>query len=359
MKCPKCGTEFNGNFCPGCGQFVSSQDKFQLNIDWSKSDEVQDDAFGFILKPEIVMSLNTEAFSYYAKTVLQRLGELKPEDGEHKLERASREIQFINQEIERRKNTNQSSSWKQPIPKTAKNKKLKDYSPKAQNRFSVIYIILGVMLIIFGTIPTETVGAFDIIFIIFGLFLIVTGIFVIKKNKTTTLQTENVKSKTQHYQLPATINLDGKIFQPKYQYYSEKLALSEKFINEVKPFEQVALIPERNNPHDSQAIAIYSNHQKIGYLYRGVKQDMVHDWMNKELPFRAMISRVTDSIYIDLFFYEEKTEALSETKYVFISPRGKKYHYNPSCAGLENCIKVDIKEAQAKGYTECSKCHYF
>ena len=86
---------------------------------------------------------------------------------------------------------------------------------------------------------------------------------------------------------------------------------------------------------------------------------MVHDWMNKELPFRAMISRVTDSIYIELSFYAEKPAAVSETKYVFISPRGNKYHYNRSCAVLENCIKFDIEEAQAKGYTECSKCHYF
>lgn len=37
MKCPKCGTEFHGNFCPQCGQFVDSEDKFQMNIDWSKS----------------------------------------------------------------------------------------------------------------------------------------------------------------------------------------------------------------------------------------------------------------------------------------------------------------------------------
>lgn len=37
MKCPKCGTEFHGNFCPQCGQFVNSNDKFQMDIDWSKS----------------------------------------------------------------------------------------------------------------------------------------------------------------------------------------------------------------------------------------------------------------------------------------------------------------------------------
>ena len=45
--------------------------------------------------------------------------------------------------------------------------------------------------------------------------------------------------------------------------------------------------------------------------------------------------------------------------YVFISPNGKKYHHDPACAGLKNCVRVDINEAKAKGYTECNKCHYY
>jgi hypothetical protein len=40
---------------------------------------------------------------------------------------------------------------------------------------------------------------------------------------------------------------------------------------------------------------------------------------------------------------------------VFISPSGKKYHYNPDCAG-ENCKRVNLRYAKDNGYTECKKC---
>lgn len=45
-------------------------------------------------------------------------------------------------------------------------------------------------------------------------------------------------------------------------------------------------------------------------------------------------------------------------KYVFVTPTGKKYHYDPSCAGVENCIRMELSEAKSKGYTECSRCQY-
>ena len=48
----------------------------------------------------------------------------------------------------------------------------------------------------------------------------------------------------------------------------------------------------------------------------------------------------------------------SSKKYVFITPTGKKYHYDPSCAGVENCIRMELNEAKSKGYTECSRCQY-
>ena len=38
MKCQKCGTEFDSKFCPNCGQAASAQDRFEVNIDWSKNE---------------------------------------------------------------------------------------------------------------------------------------------------------------------------------------------------------------------------------------------------------------------------------------------------------------------------------
>lgn len=38
MKCQKCGTEFDSKFCPNCGQAAPVQNKFEVNIDWSKNE---------------------------------------------------------------------------------------------------------------------------------------------------------------------------------------------------------------------------------------------------------------------------------------------------------------------------------
>lgn len=45
-------------------------------------------------------------------------------------------------------------------------------------------------------------------------------------------------------------------------------------INELKPGEPITLIDELDNPHDSQAVALYYNETKLGYIPRG-SNDMI------------------------------------------------------------------------------------
>lgn len=53
----------------------------------------------------------------------------------------------------------------------------------------------------------------------------------------------------------------------------------------------VRFIQEKDNPHDSAAVAIYLNDHKIGYIYRGGIQDMTNDWIERNHFFIGYINK--------------------------------------------------------------------
>ena len=44
--------------------------------------------------------------------------------------------------------------------------------------------------------------------------------------------------------------------------------------------------------------------------------------------------------------------------YVFVTVKGKKYHWDRLCPGLRNSqeVKMDLSKARKAGYTACDKC---
>ena len=46
--------------------------------------------------------------------------------------------------------------------------------------------------------------------------------------------------------------------------------------------------------------------------------------------------------------------------YVYVTVKGKKFHYDILCPGLRNSkeIKMDLSKARKAGYTACDKCCY-
>lgn len=46
--------------------------------------------------------------------------------------------------------------------------------------------------------------------------------------------------------------------------------------------------------------------------------------------------------------------------YVFITVKGKKFHYSPDCSGLHGAkpVKMSLSKAKKAGYTACDKCCY-
>lgn len=46
--------------------------------------------------------------------------------------------------------------------------------------------------------------------------------------------------------------------------------------------------------------------------------------------------------------------------YMYITVKGKKFHYDPCCPGLRNAktVKMGLSQARKSGYTACDKCCY-
>jgi hypothetical protein len=53
-------------------------------------------------------------------------------------------------------------------------------------------------------------------------------------------------------------------------------------------------------------------------------------------------------------------KATTGEPYVYITTKGKKYHYDILCPALRNAkeIKMDLSKARKAGYTACDKCCY-
>ena len=64
------------------------------------------------------------------------------------------------------------------------NKKLSDYSKKSQNRFAVVYIVLGILCLLMGAGVATISILFGVILISFGTLITISGIAILKKNKS-------------------------------------------------------------------------------------------------------------------------------------------------------------------------------
>lgn len=94
-----------------------------------------------------------------------------------------------------------------------------------------------------------------------------------------------------------------------YKYDNVKLFIVEGEEPDFEKFEIgvfVRFVPEPNNPFDKRAIYAIAKNTKLGYLYKGKIQDMVHDFCSQECPVIARIETVSHTekeIYLCMGFY--------------------------------------------------------
>lgn len=106
----------------------------------------------------------------------------------------------------------------------------------------------------------------------------------------------------------AAYHYDSVKFYPPYSIIS-------KVKHELRPLgSDVILVTEPSNEHDDRAIALYISGNKIGYMLRGILQDMVHDYFDQNLPVKASLQYLkrVDGEYqgrISLTFYHFGTNS--------------------------------------------------
>lgn len=105
---------------------------------------------------------------------------------------------------------------------------------------------------------------------------------------------------------PSSINGKSLAYQ-----YDEKIAIirgqEPDFENVMVGFD-AKFTPEPNNPYDKKAISVFSNEIKLGYLYKGKLQEMVHDYIRRGDPVYSYISNIDPNkktITLFIGFYKE------------------------------------------------------
>lgn len=122
-----------------------------------------------------------------------------------------------------------------------------------------------------------------------------------------------------------SIIIDGEDCDATYKYTDIKMYRHDCDVSQLTLYKKLSLRQEPENEYDSNAIALYDDNIKIGYLFKGHLQDMANDWMKKDEPIRAMVSRIdNEEIYIDLYFYEIPSKHLSTWANKIVTLNGNK-----------------------------------
>lgn len=121
--------------------------------------------------------------------------------------------------------------------------------------------------------------------------------------------TEAVPKKQTHSRRANTAleNIEG--FAVRYMYEDVDVCVWDSIIPPgTKPDNRIALIQEKDNKADPNAVLLLlvPQKKKLGYIYRGKKQDMINDFLNRGDKVTARICSISQhptTVQIDLAFY--------------------------------------------------------
>lgn len=72
-----------------------------------------------------------------------------------------------------------------------------------------------------------------------------------------------------------------------YRVYNESISVTQECIKNLQSVDELSFYPEPENKYDEKALKIMHNDTFIGYVFRGMIQDMIHDFQKRQWPIRA------------------------------------------------------------------------
>ena len=239
---------------------------------------------------------------------------------------------------------------------------------KKDIKFTIGCVLIGVGLIGFFGVPSQddktSLIMGSILFIVAGAVLLFFGL---RKNKQAealpiesaapaTTKTESADCKLDIDMLPVNQGDLMKVYQ-----YDQKLCIIRDdpdpvpyIIDKVKEgHRQLIFEFEPDNPYDDKAIMIKLDDKKIGYVYRGQTQDMIHSYYHSHYEVAAHINTVIgDEVKYKIAFYKPKEKCREN-----VVPFKNKKFVESVCEGeilevryseLEDAFVADLTDGTVK-----------
>lgn len=129
--------------------------------------------------------------------------------------------------------------------------------------------------------------------------------------------------------------------------YEENLAFADTAVLTGNGGKAITFKQEPDNEHDKNAVAVYLNDIKVGYLYRGKTQDMVNDWISRDMPFWGYVNKIdaiNNKATIKIGFYRSLNElAMKKFRLTRITKKADEFG-SSRCDNVGCCSEGDLVE---------------
>lgn len=191
----------------------------------------------------------------------------------------------------------------------------KGFSPKKLLSLSILFFIFGLIFLLL-TCALFTTGFFPGLFGSIFTILCFSLSHTYFKYRKTLLSHPSLKYKHSEFHIimpdSFTRTATGEDWIAIYKYQNVKIYRPDTSFDEIFEYDYVDLIPEPENLYDSKAVSVVFSGNKIGYLYKGTIQDMIHDFLSRDEIIKAQVQKVEkDNIFLRIYFCKRRSEVLA------------------------------------------------